>query len=79
LAAELSAGSGANALTRDCEYAVGFLNEFGDKIMFGTDICAKSNDYPTAQFLRGLKSSGKISAGTFEKIARGNAVRLLGI
>jgi len=79
LAVELSAGSGANALTRDCGYAVSFLNEFNDKIMFGTDICAKSNEYPTAQFLRELKVSGKISAETFEKIARGNAIRLLAI
>jgi len=79
LTAELSAGSGANALTRDPEHAVDFLNEFKDKIMFGTDICTKDNKYPTAQFLLDLKDSGKISAGTFEKIARGNAVRLLGI
>ena len=77
LVAELSAGSGANALMRDCEYAVAFLNEFGDKLMFGTDICAKSNNYPTAAFLCEMKSSGKIAAETFENIAKENAIRLL--
>jgi len=79
LAAELSAGSGGNALTRDREYAVHFLNEFKDKLMFGTDICTKNNVYPTAQFLKELNVSREISADTFEMIARENAIRLLGI
>ena len=79
LAAELSAGSGANALTRDPEYAVNFLNEFKDKLMFGTDICTKDNAYPTADFLKNAKASGKISPEAFEAIARKNAIRLLKI
>jgi predicted TIM-barrel fold metal-dependent hydrolase len=58
---------------------VSFLNEFEDKLMFGTDICTKGNEYPTAQFLRDLQNSGEISAETFEKIARGNAARLMEI
>jgi len=36
---DLSAGSGYNALARDPEYAVKFLNEFQDRLLFATDIC----------------------------------------
>ena len=36
---DLSANSGYNALARDPEYAVKFINEFQDRLMYGTDIC----------------------------------------
>jgi len=39
LYADISAGSGYNALTRDKEYGIRFLNEFQDKLLFGTDTC----------------------------------------
>ena len=79
LAAELSAGSGANALLRDRGYAIGFINEFCDRLMFGTDICAKDDTLPTARLLCDLKDSGEISGETFGKIARENAIRFLKI
>ena len=37
LYADISAGSGWNAMTRDPDYARGFLDEFRDQIVFGTD------------------------------------------
>ncbi len=76
---DLSAGSGCNALSRDPEYAVKFLNEFQDKLMFGLDICRApdENTQPLVGFLSGLRSEGKITETVFEKIARKNAVRLL--
>lgn len=40
LYADISAGSGYNALTRDEAYGVRFLNEFQDRLMFGTDVCS---------------------------------------
>ncbi|MCD6365210.1 MAG: amidohydrolase family protein, partial [Planctomycetes bacterium] len=39
LLGDLSANSGYNALARDEQYAAGFLDEFQDKLFFGTDIC----------------------------------------
>ena len=39
---DLSAGSGANALARDPEYAVKFLTEFQNRLCFGIDICSAS-------------------------------------
>ena len=76
---DLSAGSGYNALARDVDYAINFLNEFQDRLCFGTDICCAKQDLPLAGFLLDLKKSGKISDDVFEKIARGNIKRLLNI
>ena len=76
---DLSVGSGYNALARDVNYAINFLNEFQDRLCFGTDICYPDQNLPLAGFLLDLKKSGKISADVFEKIARGNVKRLLNI
>lgn len=76
---DLSAGSGYNALARDRRYAAGFLNEFQDRLLFGTDICAPDTPTPLVDFLIALRDEGDISADVFAKIARQNAVRLLGL
>jgi predicted TIM-barrel fold metal-dependent hydrolase len=76
---DLSAGSGCNALKRDRDYAVKFLIEFQDRLMFGTDICAPSTPTPLVDFLLDLKKTGEISETVFDKVARGNAVRILGL
>ncbi|MCK5844698.1 MAG: amidohydrolase family protein [Victivallales bacterium] len=74
---DLSARSGCNALTRDENYAVKFLNEFQDKLMFGTDISAPSTPTPLVDFLLKLKESGRISETVFKKVAKKNAFRIL--
>ena len=78
---DLSAGSGCNALTRDREYAVRFLNEFQDRLFFGTDICQPTMPSlrPLAAFLLELLKTGEISRTVFDKVARGNAIRILGL
>ncbi|NCU32879.1 MAG: hypothetical protein EOM23_08115 [Candidatus Moranbacteria bacterium] len=76
---DLSAGSGFNALARDPEYAVKFLNEFQDKLLYGTDICSARQQIPLPEFLLNLKSKKKISQTVFNKIARENAIKMLGI
>ena len=78
---DLSAGSGANALRRDREYAIRFLNEFQDRLLFGTDICQPTMPTlkPLAEFLLDLRNSGDISETVFRKVARENAIRLLGL
>lgn len=79
LLGDLSAGSGCNALTRDPEYAVKFLEEFHDRLYFGTDICAPDTPTPLVDFLLDLKNKKHISGAVFEKVARGNAVNLFGL
>lgn len=81
---DLSAGSGFNALNRDPEYAVKFLNEFQDRLFFGTDVAHPKGHMdcvllPLANFLQDLRRSGKISETVFNKIARENAIRVLGL
>jgi len=76
---DLSAGSGFNALNRDHAYAIKFLNEFQDRLLFGTDICAPAGKAPLADFLLGLRRDKKISENVFQKIARKNAIKLLNL
>ena len=76
---DLSARSGYNALTRNPEYAVRFLDEFQDRLLFGTDICSADADLPLGGFLLGLREGGSLGREAFDKIARGNAERLLGL
>ncbi len=77
--AELSAGSGSNAMKRDPEYAVQFINEFQDKLMFGTDICTYKQPAYIVDFLKSLLVQKKISEDVFRKVARENAIKLLKI
>lgn len=74
---DLSAGSGCNALSRDREYAIKFLNEFQDKLMFGTDICVPDTPTPLVDFMLDLRDNGDISEEVFNKVAKGNAIRIL--
>lgn len=76
---DLSAGSGCNALKRDKKYAIKFLKEFQDRLMFGTDICAPNTPTPLVDFLLELKNSGGISETVFRKVARENTVLILGL
>ena len=76
---DLSAGSGCNALARDRNYAISFLNEFQDRLMFGTDICAPDTPVRLVDFLLDLRNSGEISENVFYKVAKGNAIKLLNL
>lgn len=80
LCGDLSAGSGANALMRDPEFAYGFMEEFQDRLYFGTDITGFNLDAPMLKlgsFLDEAMLSGNISYSVYEKISRGNALKLL--
>ncbi len=81
LCCDLSAGSAANALMRDREYAAKFIEEFADRMYYGCDICATKNTFPYDfdQFLSDMREKGEISEENYRKIVRDNAVRLLGL
>ena len=74
---DLSAGSGCNALSRDRDYAVKFLTEFQDRLFFGTDICPPDTPTPLVDFLLELRNSKKITEEVFQKVAKGNAIKIL--
>jgi predicted TIM-barrel fold metal-dependent hydrolase len=78
--ADTSAGSGYNALSRDPAFGLAFLEEFQDRLMFGTDSCLRSDvdrTAPIVAFFRDLRATGKLPVAALEKIAWQNATRLL--
>lgn len=81
LHADMSAGSGHNAITRDPEFGYDFIEEFQDKLYFGTDICApESKTDPFMQlshWLDDAAAAGKISQEAYRKVSRENAERIL--
>lgn len=81
LCGDMSAGSGHNAITRDPEFGYAFIEEFQDRLFFGTDICAPSNMNSSlvklAQFLDDAVLEGKISYEAYYKVSRGNAEKIL--
>lgn len=80
--ADTSAGSGNNALTRDPAFGLEFMDEFQDKLMFGTDSCLRSDVnlvWLTVATTRDLRENRKLSEPALEKIEWRNANRLLGL
>jgi len=77
--ADISAGSGYNALTRSPEYGYRFLEEFQDKLLFGTDICVTNQDIPIVAWLEEARGSGRITEACYRKVGWENAQRLLGL
>lgn len=71
--ADLSAGSGENALKRDPEYAREFLERNSSKLLFGTDLLRKSQKIEIHTILINMNLSEK----TYEKILYRNAEHLL--
>ena len=76
---DLSAGSGANALMRDPEYAARFIEEFADRILYGLDVCATFNTHPFEfdEWLTKMVEDGMISIENYKKIVRENAIKIL--
>lgn len=76
---DLSDGTCYCALTRDEEYGPKFLEEFQDRLFFGTDYCSCGMDLPLTRKLVEWRDNGKISVEAFNKIARENAIKFLGL
>ena len=74
---DLSAGSGHNALARDPEFAYQFLEEFQDRLMFGTDACNYGDRMELSHWLDEAYLSGGISETVYRKVSRENTIRLL--
>lgn len=76
---DMSAGSGSNAFTRDNDNAFRFIEEFSDRLMYGTDICSPKNHFALAGWLEENHDNGCISDENYYKICRGNAIKQLKI
>jgi len=81
LCGDLSAYSGYNAMTRDPEFGYSFIEEFQDRLFYGTDI----NDpihinkelAKLSAWLDDGYAQGKLSKIAYEKVCFGNALDLL--
>lgn len=75
---DLSAGSGFNAISRDPAFGYRFLEEFQDRLLFGTDLLSPGQKLPQVEYLNSAVER-KITREAFEKITWQNADRLLGL
>lgn len=72
LYADLSAGSGHNAITRDPEFGFEFLKRRQDRLMFATDYLAIGQKTPIIEHIRTVG----LPKGAFERITRRNAEKV---
>ena len=75
LYADISAGSGYNALTRDPEFTEGFVERHWRKLLFGTDYMGHNQDLPQVRWLKELNVTPEVR----NAIASANARRVLGM
>lgn len=74
---DLSAGSGHNAISRDPEFGYAFMEEFQDRLYWGTDIANVPQKLPIVDYFRNLWAEKLISPAAYEKITWQNADKLL--
>ncbi|NSW58726.1 MAG: amidohydrolase family protein [Armatimonadetes bacterium] len=79
LLGDLSAGSGFNAISRDPDFGFAFMEEFQDRLFFGTDFADVRNETPIIDYLNNAVATGSISREVYEKIGWRNAEKLLGV
>ncbi len=72
---DLSAGSGSNAISRDLEFGREFLIRRQDRILFGTDYLQPGQEVPQFEL---FETQLNLPEDVFRKIARENALRLVG-
>lgn len=76
---DLSANSGGNAIMRDPEFGLRFLETYADRLFFATDMVNKDMVFPLGAWLDEQVKSGALSEAAYEKIVRGNAQRVFGL
>jgi predicted TIM-barrel fold metal-dependent hydrolase len=72
---DLSAGSGANAISRDASFGPEFMIRRADRLMFGTDFLSPGQGVPQLTLFRTLDLPADVQA----KVFRDNARSLLGL
>lgn len=75
---DLSANSGFGAMTNDLEYTKYFMNEFWERIMYGTDVCyPRVPNYDMKGLIERFHNEGVLNDEKYEAITHKNAERLL--
>lgn len=73
---DLSAYSGCNAILRDEVFALSFLEEFQDQLMFGTDYTHAYQHLPLGEWLDEQYLKERLSHTAYQKICRDNAEKV---
>ena len=76
---DMSDGTCFRAVSRDPSFGARFLEEFQDKLFFGTDMVGPDMPVGMCDLLISWRETGKISETCFRKIAYDNAAKLLGL
>lgn len=79
LCGDLSANSGSSAIMRDEAFGLSFLEQFQDRLMFGTDMCNTEMEFPLGKWMDTELAFGKLSQSVYDKICFENARRILGV
>lgn len=74
---DLSANSGSNALMRDYDFSIKFINEFHERLIFGTDTYEKDQYFPLKDYLDKLLEDGRITKIQYENIFYNNILKVL--
>ena len=75
LYADLSAGSGYNAITRDPEFGIAFLKRWKHRLMFATDKLRAKQDTSIIEYIKTVD----IGEDARKRIMRGNAEKVFGL
>ena len=62
---------------RDEEFGLQFLEEFQDRLMFGTDMVNTDMVFPLGEWLDRQYQEGKLSAQAYRKICFENAKKII--
>lgn len=76
---DLSANSAGQAVMREPDFGLEFLERFSDRLLFGTDMLNTDMVFPLGAWLEDMVKEGKLSRKTYEKIVCGNAKRVYGV
>ena len=76
---DLSDFTACNAMARDPDYGPKFMTEFQDRLMFGTDVCGFDTEFPLVDLMLEWRDKKKITEMVFNKVAKENALKLLGL
>ncbi len=74
--ADVSAKSGSHGVMHDPELGRRFLEEFSDRVLFGTDTIRETQVFPLGAWLDGEVEAGRLSKAAYGRVCEGNARRL---
>ena len=76
---DLSANSGGQAIMRDADFGLKFLETYADRLFFATDMVNTDMVFPLGKWLDEQLELGNLTKETYEKICYKNAKDILGL